>query len=147
MSTVVAAVAMAVGLMVNLGGQHRVAGRAMPVNSARTVAQTFLNLETERYNFGTPRDVPAPAAAAYVGVSCARDLAQMRGNSARPAPLSPPHRYYRFAIEAITAGPHGHQLLRIARTTLSSGDIVTLSFTLQTESGRWVVCGLSGEAR
>lgn len=139
---VVVVVAVALTLVFTLGGDHGVAGRPASVNDARTVAQTFANLETERYNSGTLDSAPDPSVAAYAGVSCARDLAEMRGNGARPAPLNPPHRYYSFAIEAITAGPSGHQLLRIARTTLSSGDVGTGLFTLQRESGRWVVCGL-----
>jgi hypothetical protein len=141
-AAVVVVLAVAITLVFTLGGNHTVAGTATPATDARTVAQTFLNLETQRYNSGTQTSTPPPSAAAYAGVSCAQDLNEMRGNSATPPPLSPPHQIFAFAIVSITPASNGHQLLRLSRYTPATGDVADGLFTLQREAGKWTVCGL-----
>jgi hypothetical protein len=135
-------VAVAVTLAFTVGSRKPITGKPTPATDGHTVAQTFVNLETERYNAGSATNTPEPSETAYAGVSCARDLAEMHGNGAHPAPLNPPHHLYSFAIVSISPTTSGRQLLRIARTTLASGDVGDGLFSLQRESGRWTVCGL-----
>jgi hypothetical protein len=141
-AAVVVVLAVAVTLVFTLGGSHTVVGKATPATDARTVAQTFLHLQTQRYNAGSTTSTPPPAAAAYAGVSCAQDLSQMRGNGANPPPLSPPHKLFYLAILSISPASNGHQLMRISRYTVATGDVADDLFTLQREAGKWTVCGL-----
>jgi uncharacterized membrane protein YgcG len=136
-------VATATTLAFALGGNDTVLrGQPTAASDPRTVAQIFVNLETERYNAGTESSTPAPSAAAYAGVSCQQDLTEMRGNGASPPPLASPHKLFSFSIVSISPAAKGTQSLRIARTTLSTKDTGDGLFTLQREAGKWRVCGL-----
>lgn len=140
----VAVVAVALTLVFTLGGggHSTVTGHAAPVSDPRTVAQTFLRLETARYNAGSGSSAPDPTRALYGSVSCRADLAQMQpGTSSTPPPL-PAKPRYTFAIDSITPSTGGKQLLRITRTDTSTGDQGDGLFYVQQESGAWKVCGL-----
>lgn len=129
-----------VALAVTLGGRTSTTGRAAAQTDARTVAQTFANLESARYN--ADQDTPNPSSAAYGGVSCRADLAEMRkDDGAPPRPASGP-RLYGFAVKSIKPASGGRRLLTIARTTLATKEVGDGLFYLQREGGKWKVCGL-----
>lgn len=136
----VAAIAVVVTLAVTLGGASGQTGRAAANTDARTVAQTFANLESRRYN--ADQDTPNPSSAAYGSVSCRADLVEMRKDDGTPPRLRTGQRLYTFAVKSIKPTSGGRQLLTIARTTLASKEVGDGLFYLQRESGRWKVCGL-----
>jgi hypothetical protein len=129
-----------VALAVTLGGHSGTPGRAAAATDARTVAQTFANLESARYN--ADEDTPKPSSAAYGSVSCRADLAEMRQDDGTPPEPTTGQRLYSFAVESIKPASDGRQLLTIARTTLASKQVGDGLFYLQREGGRWTVCGL-----
>lgn len=138
----VVAIAVVVTLASTLGGNSGTAGRAVADTDARTVAQTFANLESARYNAGGEDDPPKPSSAAYGNVSCRADLAEMREDDGTPPNPAAGQRLYSFAVESIEPATDGRRLLTIARTTLATKEIGDGLFYLQREGGRWKVCGL-----
>jgi hypothetical protein len=137
----VVVVAVVVTLAVVLGGSST-PGRAAAGTDERTVAQTFTNLETARWNAGSPDNPPDPSVAEYGAVSCQADVTEMRKDSGKPPKPKPGPKLYSFAIKSITPSTKGRQLLTITRTTLADKTTGDGLFFLQQEGGKWKVCGL-----
>lgn len=137
-AVVIAAVALT--LVFTAGGSHTATGHATTSPDPKTVAQTFLRLETARYNAGT--QAPDPTRAEYGSVSCRADLAQMKAGSGNTLPPAPPSPHYSFAIDSITSTSGGRLLMRATRTDNTTGDQGDGLFYIQRESGAWKICGL-----